>query len=208
MARRLVLLGDSIFDNGAYVPPGEPDVAAHLRARLAPGDWQIELRAVDGSIVSQVPAQLAAASIEPSDVFVMSAGGNDALGSIELLSDPRPYTFSRVLAQLYAIKESFRAAYAATLDQVLAYRKPTVVCTIYNPRFDEPLHQHTAEAALSVFNDVIMQEAVRRRVPMIDLRLVCTEAVHFANPIEPSNAGGARIAEAIVSAVTRLAPRP
>jgi lysophospholipase L1-like esterase len=206
-SKRLILLGDSIFDNAAYVRPGEPDVTAHLRKRLPPADWQVELRAVDGSIVSQIPAQLAAAAIEPSDVFVMSAGGNDALGSSELLSDPTPYTFAQVLARLYAIKESFRAAYTATLDQVLAYRQPTVVCTVYNPRFDQPLHQHTAEAALSLFNDVIMQEAVRRRVPMIDLRLVCTAAVHFANPIEPSNEGGARIAEAIVSAVTRLALR-
>jgi lysophospholipase L1-like esterase len=207
MARRLVLLGDSIFDNGAYVRPGEPDVAAHLRARLPASDWQVELRAVDGSIVKQVPAQLAAATVEPSDIFVMSAGGNDALGSIELLSDPRPYTFSQVLAHLYTVKESFRVAYAAVLDDVLSYQRPTVVCTVYNPHFDEPPMQHTAEAALSIFNDVIMQEAVRRRVPMIDLRLVCTEPAHFANPVEPSNEGGARIAEAIISAVTRLSPR-
>ena len=137
----------------------------------------------------------------------MSAGGNDALGSIELLSDPGPYTFSQVLAHLYTVKESFRAAYAAALGDVLSYQRPTIVCTVYNPHFDEPLMQHTAEAALSIFNDVIMQEAVRRRVPMIDLRLVCTEPVHFANPIEPSNEGGARIAEAIISAVTRVASR-
>jgi hypothetical protein len=138
---------------------------------------------------------------------VMSAGGNDALGSIQLLSDPTPYTFSQVLAHLYKMMESFRADYATTLDHVLAYQRPTVVCTVYNPHFDEELLQHTAEAALSIFNDVIMQEAVRRRVPMIDLRLVCTEPAHFANPIEPSNEGGARIAEAIISAVTRLGPR-
>jgi len=207
MIRRLILLGDSIFDNAAYVEPGEPDVAAHLRARIPSPDWLVELRAVDGSIVRQVPAQLAAATIEPSDVFVLSAGGNDALGSIELLSDPRPYTFSQVLARLYAIKESFRSDYAAALDHILAHQRPTVVCTVYNPHFDEALLQHMAEAALSVFNDVIMQEAVRRRVPIIDLRLVCTEPAHFANPIEPSNEGGARIAEAIISAVTRLSPR-
>ena len=42
---------------------------------------------------------------------------------------------------------------------------------------------------------------------MIDLRLICTEPAHFANPIEPSNEGGARIADAIVSAATRFAPR-
>jgi lysophospholipase L1-like esterase len=208
MTRRLILLGDSIFDNGTYVKPGEPDVAAHLRARLPAADWTVQLRAVDGSIVSQVPAQLAAAPIEASDLLVMSAGGNDALGSIELLSDPRPYTFSQVLAHLYGVKESFRTAYAATLDALVSYQRPTVVCTVYNPHFDEELLQHTAEAALSIFNDVIMQEAVRRRVPMIDLRLICTEPAHFANPIEPSNEGGARIAEAIVSAATRLAPLP
>ena len=63
-----------------------------------------------------MPAQLTAAPIEPSDALVMSAGGNDALGSISLLLDPQPYTISQVLAQFYRIKESFRSAYAATLD--------------------------------------------------------------------------------------------
>ncbi len=89
---------------------------------------------------------------------------------------------------------------------MLAHQRLTIVCTVYNPNFDEAAMQRPAEAALSIFNDVIMQEAVRRRVPMIDLRLVCTEPAHYANPIEPSNEGGARIAEAI-SAVTRLSPR-
>ena len=207
MPKKLILLGDSIFDNAAYVQPGEPDVAAHLRARLPPAEWLVELRAVDGSMVGHVPAQLAAAAIEPSDIFVMSAGGNDALGSISLLSDLTPYTFSEVLDRLYRTRESFRSSYAATLDHILASQRPTVVCTIYNPQFDEALLQRTGEAALSIFNNVIMQEAVRRRVPLIDLRLVCSEPAHFANPIEPSNEGGARIAEAIVSAVSRLAPR-
>ena len=154
-----------------------------------------------------MPAQLTAAPIEPSDVLVMSAGGNDALGSISLLLDPQPYTISQVLAQFYRIKESFRSAYAATLDALVSYQRPTVVCTVYNPNFDEELLQHTAEATLSIFKDVIMQEAVRRRIPMIDLRLICTEPAHFANPIEPSNEGGARIADAIVSAVDGLASR-
>jgi len=206
--RRLILFGDSIFDNAAYVQPGEPDVAAHLRARLPAAEWQVELRAVDGAIASEVPVQLAAATIGHSDILVMSAGGNNALGSIALLSDPQPYAISEVLAQFYKIKESFRAAYTATLDALLSYQRPTIVCTVYNPQFDEALLQQTAEAALSVFNDVIMQEAARRRVPVIDLRLVCTEAAHFANPIEPSNEGGARIAEAIVATVMRLGAQP
>ena len=208
MARRLILLGDSIFDNGAYVGAGERDVAAHLRARLPPEEWAVELRAVDGAVVGDVPAQVDQAVIEPSAVFVLSAGGNDALGFIEMLSDPRPYTIPAVLGQFYGIKESFRAAYGATLDRIITHRLPTVVCTIYNPRFDEELLRRPAEAALSIFNDVITQEALSRRLPIIDLRIVCREAADFANPIEPSQQGGGRIAEAIVSALARYAPSP
>src|SRR5215475_14514709 len=208
MTRRVILLGDSIFDNGAYVGAGEKDVAAHLRARLSPEEWAVELRAVDGAVVGDVPAQLARAAVDPSGVFVLSAGGNDALGCVGMLSDPTPYTISDVLAQFYAIKESFRAAYVATLERILPHRLPTIACTIYNPRFDEALLQRTAEAALSIFNDVITQEAMIRRLPLIDLRIVCSEAADFANPIEPSHQGGGRIAEAIVLALARCAPSP
>ena len=54
----VVLLGDSIFDNGVYVRPG-PDVAEQLRQDL-PAGWTVTLRAVDGD-----PADYAN-PIEPS----------------------------------------------------------------------------------------------------------------------------------------------
>jgi lysophospholipase L1-like esterase len=206
MTRRLILLGDSIFDNGAYVGAGEKDVAAHLRARLPADEWTVELRAVDGAVVGDVPAQLDRAAVDSPGIFVLSAGGNDALGCVGMLSDPTPYTIADVLAQFYGIKESFREAYVAALDRILAHGLPTIACSIYNPRFDEAVLQRTAEAALSIFNDVIVQEAMIRLVPIIDLRIVCSEAADFANPIEASHRGGARIAEAIVSALARYAP--
>ncbi len=34
---------------------------------------------------------------------------------------------------------------------------------------------------------------------MLDLRLICTEDADYANPIEPSSRGGAKIAAAIVT---------
>lgn len=37
---------------------------------------------------------------------------------------------------------------------------------------------------------------------VIDLRLVCDEAIDFANAIEPSSIGGDKIAKAIVRAAT------
>jgi hypothetical protein len=53
----LVLLGDSIFDNAAYVNGG-PDVIKHLRSIL-PRDWQATLLAVDGSVTTDVIDQIA-----------------------------------------------------------------------------------------------------------------------------------------------------
>jgi len=44
----LVLLGDSVFDNAAYVAAGAPDVVRQVRQRLPQG-WGATLAAVDGS---------------------------------------------------------------------------------------------------------------------------------------------------------------
>ena len=48
----IVLLGDSIFDNAAYVGGG-PDVIEQLKSIL-PRDWQATLLAVDGSVTTDV----------------------------------------------------------------------------------------------------------------------------------------------------------
>lgn len=73
--RHIVLLGDSIFDNAAYVRGGL-DVITHLRGQI-PDGWKASLRAVDGSVVGDVQRQLEL----PDDAthLVISAGGNDAL---------------------------------------------------------------------------------------------------------------------------------
>ena len=56
MSRHVVLLGDSIFDNAAYVG-GEPDVVHHLRSVL-PAGWQASLLALDGSVTSDLSSQV------------------------------------------------------------------------------------------------------------------------------------------------------
>jgi hypothetical protein len=53
-----------------------------------------------------------------------------------------------------------------------------------------------------VFNDVILRVAIEFGIPVIDLRFVCSSPADYANPIEPSSAGGAKIARAIVSLVS------
>ena len=49
MSSQLVLLGDSIFDNAAYVP-GRPAVIDQVRNRLRQG-WRATLLARDGSVI-------------------------------------------------------------------------------------------------------------------------------------------------------------
>jgi hypothetical protein len=51
--------------------------------------------------------------------------------------------------------------------------------------------------ALSIFNDAITRAAFTRGLPLIDLRLILNEDADYANPIEPSARGGAKMAGAI-----------
>ena len=61
MSKHLVLLGDSILDNAAYVPGGRPAVIDQVRSRLPEG-WAATLLAVDGSVINDVYRQLEAAA--------------------------------------------------------------------------------------------------------------------------------------------------
>jgi hypothetical protein len=189
----VVLLGDSIFDNGAYVGGG-PDVVRQLRARLPPG-WRATLCAVDGAVTGGVPAQLARVPADATHL-VVSAGGNDALRHAALLDEPARGV-AEAVGRLAAVREGFLRDYRAMLDRVLARGLPTAVCTIYDARFPDPARQRLAVTALTLFNDVITREAFARGLPLIDLRLICDRDEDYANPIEPSVIGGEKIAAVI-----------
>ena len=72
----------------------------------------------------------------------------------------------------------------------------------YHGNFPDPRYQRMVSMALALFNDVIIQVAMENRLRILDLRTVCNSPVDYANPIEPSSTGGAKIAEAIIRAVT------
>jgi hypothetical protein len=194
----IVLLGDSVFDNGAYVAGG-PDVVRQLR-EILPAGWRATLRAVDGAVTGSVARQLANVPADASHL-VVSVGGNDALGHVGVLEDATN-SIAGALTRLADIGGGFGRDYAAMCDAVLARGLPTVLCTIYEPRFPDPRLQRLAVTALTLFNDVITRAAFGRGLPLVDLRLVCDEDADFANPIEPSVQGGAKLARAVLRAVT------
>jgi hypothetical protein len=195
----IVLLGDSVFDNKAYVNGGL-DVIAHIRRQI-PAEWKASLRAVDGSLVENVRMQALGL---PGDAthLVISAGGNDAILNAGILQQ-KVASSAEVLDKLADIAGEFEYRYREMLQGVIGLKKSVAVCTIYYPRIPEPFTQKIAVAALATFNDVIIRHAFLAGVPLIDLRLVCDEDSDYANEIEPSEKGGGKIANAIVRLVSR-----
>lgn len=198
MSGHVVLLGDSIFDNGVYVTPGGTSVIEHLR-RALPAPWRGSLLAVDGATVAAVDRQLARV---PSDAthLVLSVGGNDALwmaGNVftEVATDVR--SALQVLAEPI---EGFSRAYRGLVQTISRQNLPLALCTIYDRI---PGLTGAEKVGLCVFNDVISRTAFEIGATLIDLRLVCDEKTDYAavSPIEPSSAGGSKIARAIVRAL-------
>jgi len=193
--KHIVLLGDSILANGAYVGDG-PDVIEQLNTSL-PAGARATLGAMDGSVTSGVRLQL---QIAPEDAthFVISAGGNDALHNAGLLEE-KASSVAEALEKLAVVREAFEREYRAMLDDVLARSLPVAVCTIYDARFPDAKQRRLASLGLTIFNDCITREAAARGLGLIDLRLILTAAEDLANPIEPSVIGGAKIASAIAA---------
>jgi hypothetical protein len=202
----IVLLGDSICDNASYVAAGA-EVSAQLRARLGAG-YRVSLLARDGAVLADMAAQVENLQHlpDPATRLVVSCGGNDVLGLVGAMQTPVQSVLGA--AELLASWQAgFRHAYRHMLDVVLSRNTPLAVATIYD---GVPGMAAGLRAALAPFNDVIVREAVQRGLPLLDLRLTCSEPGDYASvsPIEPSAQGGAKIAATIADWVTQPAVAP
>lgn len=197
--RHVFLLGDSIFDNAPYVPKG-CEVQAHLQAMLGDGHCVV-LLARDGDVLVDVKAQVSRLpdmTVQCANV-VVSCGGNDVLGLVGYMQSPVGSVLEA--AELLASWQAeFRFEYRRMLDEVLARGLPVAISTIYD---GVPGLARGLRTALAVFNDVILGEAAARRLPVLDLRLVCDHPSDYSplSPIEPSQQGGRKIAAAIAELV-------
>jgi len=193
----LVLLGDSIFDNGAYTD-GQPAVIDHVREHL-PAEWKATLAAIDGSTTEDIAAQITG---RPDDAthLALSVGGNDAVLRADVLDTPMNSS-GQALHLLGQAAGAFEISYRQVIDACLATGLPLTVCTVYNGCFPDPGQQQRVTVALTVFNDVILRTAVQHKLTVIELRLVCMELGDYANPIEPSAQGGDKIAQVVVRSV-------
>ena len=206
--KHIILAGDTVFDNRTYVEVGEPDVRDQLADLLDDGD-KATLIAVDGDINNDFAKQLDNIPNDATHLFI-SIGGNDALLHIDAFTE----TVTTIGAALDFFNEKiqeFERDYIKMLTNVIKYGLKTTLCTIYNPCFDHdemdrliymlPPNpnikklQKRSVTALSIFNNIIFQEAFNFDLPVVDLRLIFNDNADYANPIEPSAIGGMKMAK-------------
>lgn len=197
-SKHICLLGDSIFDNKIYVPDGN-SVHEHLLANLTSPDTA-SLIAVDGAVVDSVFRQVERIPEAATDL-VLSVGGNDALYLQSSVMGETSDSVYSALGRMKAALTTFEREYEQVIGRLLHFKLPLTVCTIYDcvPGLDDP-----SLAGLAIINDVITRTAFKNSLDLIDLRLLCNEPTDYSpiSPIEPSHEGGAKIAAAIVRAVT------
>jgi hypothetical protein len=195
----IVLLGDSILDNRAYTEGG-PDVVSQVQELLPLGS-HATLLAVDGSTTEDIPSQ---AQRIPSDAthLVLSVGGNDAIMNSDVLlkSFDSPVT---ALAKFADVSQGFEGKYRQAVAICRKTGFPLTICTIYNGNFPDREYQRLTSTALMVFNDAILRVGFEFELTVIDLRFVCSSPEDYANPIEPSSRGGAKIARCVVASTER-----
>ena len=196
----LVLLGDSVFDNGAYVEAGAPGVAQQLRTRLPPSE-SVTLLAVDGARLADVPAQIRDLPASATHLF-LSAGGNDALTYLDAIRARRSasVSFGAALQWLAAFRDDFAGRYAPVVEALVETGRPVALCTVYSGRFEADL-QRLVGAALPAIKEGIRGAALRKGPPLIGLGRALGEPDRdYATPIEPSAHGGRKIARALQAA--------
>lgn len=194
----VALLGDSIFDNAAYVPQGLP-VVDQLRCVLPAGS-EVTLLAVDGDSAADIGRQLDGLPAAATHLF-MSVGGNDAYNASGVLGEVVA-SVADALGLLAAAQAKFQTDYGMALSAMMRVGKPWAVCTVYD---SIPGLGEVERTALALFNDVILRSAFASAVPVIDLRRVCNQAADYSevSPIEPSEAGGAKIARVIAEVLVK-----
>jgi hypothetical protein len=196
----IVLVGDSIFDNRASTEGG-PDVVSQVQELLS-HDSHATLLAVDGSITEDIPSQVQRIPCDTTHL-VLCVGGNDAIMNSDVLLKPLDST-ATALGNLADVSQGFEEKYRRAVAACRETGLPLTICTIYNGNFPDREYQRLASTALMVFNDVvILRVGFEFGLAVIDLRFVCASPEDYANPIEPSSKGGAKIANCIVASAKK-----
>ena len=111
----LLMLGDSVFDNGVYVP-GESDVSEQVKSHLERSfkSSKLTFHARNGAVMSDVKNQQIKNIPEYITHIALSIGGNDLLGLIQYLDQNRGDSFHQNLQFLSQLKQKFSDIHTKT----------------------------------------------------------------------------------------------
>lgn len=200
----ILLLGDSMLDNESYLSGGEAAVSVAKQTAASCRRCRIVLAAIDGATTEDITLQMANVqrlqnSIDAARTLaVLSIGGNNALRAAQRCMCERTFL------PLVVFVRTFARVYEETLVSVLRAYPRIAVLNVYVPHVRSRALRCFLAPAVRILNGKIHRVARRHRVPVLDVFTLFSEPADYANPIEPSEHGGYKIAGLIKRAVATL----
>lgn len=222
--RRIALFGDSVIDNGSYLPEHQKGMDTLWSMRMCAGyegvsateDEDIIVSyAVDGSVIKDVMRSIGVHSGEPGmserDLFI-SAGGNDLLhaaGGLTaemFISHYKSPGNSELLEYIDYVLNVFRVDYEDMLRAALVTSPHVTLANIYDIAPNASIRNSIArwsinddfipDHVVARANEIIADLAMKHNLFLIDLNKLAKDVgyMFYANDIEPSYKGGNEIA--------------
>eukprot|EP01083_Nonionella_stella_P021728 60190_1 len=198
----IVLLGDSILDNGRYVTG--PAVIDQLTKQGNALNWKSTNCAVDGARTIDLIQHYIETIPDDATVIVLSIGGNDGLKSLGKVA----YGVASIWMpwNLYALfmetKNQFMKRYTEAIQKIRSKcpNAKIIACSVYYPVFPRSIIiQSIANIGVNLLSGVIIQTALQYgNIPVIDIRHVFDKQQDYANTIEPGVPGGDKIINNVV----------
>ena len=209
MKKNILLLGDSIIDNGSYVHEGELDVTAHLKKLYSDQpDVFITNNAVDGDTMYNIEYNhLDTPEVEEASHIIVSIGGNDLLHNISFLQTTSELskfmgkdarigkwgrrelnpTTNKVFEETYfEIIKPFKKQYETIVANLSSHRANLLLCTVYegdlvdSDEFSDV--NNSSKTMVSLFNDIVYRTANKYSADVLELREIFVRPEDYANP--------------------------
>lgn len=191
----LVLLGDSVFGNTTGLGEGQT-VVEQMNAML-PEKWSAQSLAEDMARIADVHAQVDQPFPENTRYIFLSVGGRNVI-DLEPLIFEKYSSASDLLVRLYELRDTFQDHYASILDLVLEKKLKTAVTTMYTRRGRNRTMTKILSVVFNIFNDAIIQCALRRGVPVIDMKSALNDYHDYVDTLRPSAQGARKIAKTLL----------
>lgn len=197
--RHVVLLGDGLGDLARMQQSGA------LEGRLLPArsePWKLTLLSASDIARTSLRPDI------PKDAthVVISIEGNRAIEASGVLGG-QPASYEEGLARLSFAADQFEDQVEALIRAGQATRLPTVICTMWPPRYPEPVRQRAAVAALTIFNWRIFCCALAAGISIVDLHNACSDQSDYADDTLLSMSGLRKAANVVSRALREVTSR-